>query len=300
MKAECENFILLLQEQSEIVLDAAHKKHLADCEECRRLLEGHDRNFARLKQSLLLSEPERERIFARLQKTIADEESSKSSDSEFSLAFLLNNWRLQIAFTAILLVVVTGFWYSGKFQPDNTMQLSGSAVILRHFKKITLENALLQLEPGEKVTLLNGRVDLHWQNSARVSIAGMLDFTAQEKSIVAKNGQATLTFLPSAAGYVITTRLMQVKILGTTVLLELSDNQDAISVINGKVEWSLLDGTEKREVSAGTKMIVVRESDGFKVTEDVCPKEVTAGSSNQLLEMGAKKTGNKWTPLEKK
>ncbi|OGK06714.1 MAG: hypothetical protein A2W80_04440 [Candidatus Riflebacteria bacterium GWC2_50_8] len=299
MKADCENFILLLQEHSETVLDDAHKEHLASCANCRRLLEIHDRSFARLKQGFTLSASAREAILGKVQKMIAEEKSSKSRSSDFSLAFWLRSWRLQISFAAVLFMLMAGLWYSGKSQPDNTMQISGSATILKNFKKIALENTLIQLETGEKVTILNGRVDLCWQNSEKVSIDGMLDFAVQENNIDAKSGQATLTFLPAAAGYIITTRLMLVKILGTTVVLELSDNQDAISVIKGKVEWSLLDGTEKREVSAGTKMIVTRHPEGLKVTEDICQKEIPESSSNQLLEVGAKKTGNKWTPLEK-
>lgn len=299
MKADCENFILLLQEHSEIVLDDAHKEHLASCKKCQRLLDSHDRSFGRLKQGLMLSASTKEAILGKVQKMIAAEKNSRGSSSDFSLAFWLRSWRLHISFAALLFLLMVGLWYSGKSQPENTMQISGSATILKNFKKIALDNTLIQLETGEKVTVLNGRVDLCWQNSERVSIDGMLDFVAQEKNIVAKSGQATLTFLPSAAGYIVTTRLMLVKILGTTVVLELSDNQDAISVIKGKVEWSLLDGTEKREVSAGVKMIVTRHPDGLKVTEDICQKELPESSSNQLLEIGAKKTGNKWTPLEK-
>ena len=302
MKADCENFILQLQEHTEIVPDEACKEHLASCENCRRLLENHDRSFGRLKNDLMLSVPVKEAILTKVQKRIAEEKSLKSSSSDFSLSAWLHSWRLQVAFIALLAVIVAGFWHFDHFGPDDTMQLSGSAVILKNFKKVVLENTRISLNPGEKITLLNGQMDLCWPNSERVSIEGMLDFAVQERNIAAKSGQATLSFLPATSGYMITTRLMQVKILGTTVMLELNDSSDSISVIEGKVEWSLHDGTRKGTAGAGTRIVVKADLNGQKVSEEVCPTDMPRYNPNQLLEMngglGARKTGNAWTPLE--
>lgn len=303
MKTDCEKLISLLQEQTEIVLEEADKNHLAECESCRQLLANHDRSFTRLKKDLSISTPRKEFILANLQKMIADQTSSKNRHLNFSLSLCLNGWRTQIAFAIVLFIAMTGIWYSHQSSSGEEMQISGSATILKNFKKIALENTSIQLKPGERVTLLNGQIDLRWQNSAKISIDGMLDFVAHEKSIIANNGQATLTFLPTASGYIISTRLMLVKILGTTVILELDDNQESVSVVKGKVEWSLVDGKEKREVAAGVKMIVTRHPDGLKVVEDICEKKTPQSSSNGLLDVnggiGVKKIGNNWKPLEK-
>lgn len=303
MKTDCEKFISLLQEQTEIVLEDADKNHLAECESCRRLLANHERSFTRLKQDLSISTPRQEFILANLQKMIADQKSSKDRHLNFSLSLWLNGWRTQIAFTIALFIAVIGIWYSHQSSSGDEMQISGSATILKNFKKIALEKTSIHLRPGERVTLLNGQIDLRWQNSAKISVDGMLDFVVHEKSIVANNGQATLTFLPTASGYIVSTRLMLVKILGTTVILELDDNQESVSVVKGKIEWSLVDGKEKREVAAGVKMIVTRRPDGLKVTEDIYEKTTPNNSSNKLLDandgIGAKKIGDNWTPLEK-
>ncbi|EKD83005.1 MAG: hypothetical protein ACD_39C00945G0002 [uncultured bacterium] len=302
MKAECENFILLLQEHSEIVLDEAHKEHLTGCQNCRRLLESHDRNFGRLKSDLLLSEPAKAAIFIKIQKMITEDKISENGTVKFSLPLFLHNWRLQIAFTALLVLFVAGLGFWVNFRSDDAVQISGTATIFKNFKKITLENATVSLNPGEQINLVNGQIDISWHNSERVAISGMLDFNVQERSIVARSGQASLTFLPAAAGYLIKTRLMLVKVLGTTVMLELTEKQDSISVIKGKVEWSLLDGTKKCEVGAGTRMTVKEDLSGLKVIEDVCSEEIPENSSQSpdlSGSQGARKIGNKWVPLEK-
>lgn len=303
MKTDCEKLISLLQEQTEIVLEEADKNHLVDCESCRRLLANHERSFNKLKQDLTIPLPRQAAILVNVQKMIADQKISKNQHLNFSLPLWLSEWRTQVVWTVLLLIAMTGIWYSHSFLPGETIQISGSATILKNFKKIALKKTVIQLKPGERVTLINGKIDLLWQNSASVSIDGMLDFVAHEKSIIANNGQATLTFLPTASGYIISTRLMLVKILGTTVILELDDNQESVSVVKGKVEWSLVDGKEKREVAAGVKMIVTRHPDGLKVVEDICEKKTPQSSSNGLLDVnggiGVKKIGNNWKPLEK-
>lgn len=297
MKNKCESFILMLQEYPETPLDKETQEHLTVCESCQELLERHNQKFASLKSQLALPSQKEQQIFARLQQTISAQKKQQG-DSPFS--YLLNwlcLYRLQLVLPLALLVL-TVLFFSQK-NPGNKMQISGSAVVMRGMLRSELDQRIVSLLDGEKISLLEGHINLFWNKIETVKITGKLDFSAEDRKIEAKSGEAVLSFTKSAAGYTIKTPRSLLTIVGTTIKLELLENSDVIHVEQGKIEWSLGDKTRKGKAAAGSK-ILIRGSQGSFVVEEGFSDPDFSADGTQKLNHGVKtiKSGDNWVPMD--
>ncbi|MBU1108868.1 MAG: hypothetical protein KKB51_19480 [Candidatus Riflebacteria bacterium] len=266
MKNSCENFILLLQDYPETAIDKESQEHLAVCENCRKLLENHNQSFDLLKSQLTLSPQKKQQIFARIHQTIAAEKTQESNTPFSTFLAWLFAHRLQLVLPVVILAF--GIMFFSQNNPDSKIQISGSAVILRNMEKIELDQKSLQLALGEKISLLKGRLNLFWNEIETVAIDGRLDFSAADMSIKAQSGEAVMNFTPSAKGYLIETRRSLLKIVGTTIKLELTDNSDVIFVEKGKIEWALHDNSRKGEAAAGIRILIRADNRGSLTVEE--------------------------------
>lgn len=286
MKINCDSFILLLQENPGSRLPDNYQEHLEACRSCRDLLKAHDHNIEELKKRVAISETTKNNVLSKLQKEIAREKALSQDIGNQSFWARLNIFRLQVAFPLLVLVIVAGLFLVE--DSGGSVQLTGPATVLKNSQKVVLEETGVKLDFGERISLLTGQLHLTWKNNEAVLIDGRLDFAVHKRNLTVGEGQATLDFMPSTAGYVVATRRATFTILGTTIVLDLSDSSDSIAVLKGKVAWALNDKSRAGEATAGTRIILKNGQ--------VLEETFSTDAANMDGGVQIKKTGGVWTP----
>lgn len=290
MQINCDNFISLLQENAEAEIPESFKKHLENCDRCKTLLKKHNCSFEDLKKRLTIKEETKNNILSRLQKQILREKALSQNEKSRGFWARLSLLRLQTAISFLAVIVVVGLFFIKNYQTADQIKISGSATILKNFEKIVLENNVIPVSYGEKISLLTGKLDLLWKNNEKVIVEGRLDFLTGDRKLTIKSGHGILEFTPSATGYVIATRKALFTIIGTTVIIDSSENSDSIGVVKGKIAWTLIDKTRQGEATAGTKVIFKND----QVIEENFSIDPVKFNGGVLI-----KNGGIWTPLNK-
>ncbi|MFZ5953121.1 MAG: hypothetical protein ACOYXC_20630 [Candidatus Rifleibacteriota bacterium] len=294
MKDKCEQFILWLQDHDPgTAVDEQHQFHLRDCESCRELFIRQEKLFEELKSSVTLSDQKRSAVEKALLQRLFD--GNPAPCGFFDRLFQFLTLRRLLVPGVVVLMAIAWFFSTGGFS-HGEMVIGDSSTILIDGRKIHANETKVCLNEKQKISLINGLIKLKWNGQEMISVAGRLDFVSGVGSLKVSEGKAKITFLPSSRGYFVETGFFKIEVVGTEIELEVTDSYAVMSVLHGKVRWSVETQGKQGEAQAGNRITVRNSSSGLHIIEDsmVTGPQSKSSDHNEADGIVMEKAGETW------
>jgi hypothetical protein len=188
------------------------------------------------------------------------------------------------------------------FQPSMTRKkgffINGSGKISKGNRTFDLSEGSVKISPREIVRLLDGDLRVFYGKQYLMNISGVIDLFFDDNLVAVKNGKAIFKFKPVGEQIKLESRCFQVEISGTKIRYEGNELIESLSVIEGKINWSLKDRQNYSVMNPGQGVRARQKNDGsFTIVE-----QFSFFPGNEIFEasgsMNFKNTGKGWKPDE--
>ncbi|MGM0599264.1 MAG: hypothetical protein ACQETH_05520 [Candidatus Rifleibacteriota bacterium] len=259
----CEKFLNWLSQKDSFCsmdeLPEAISLHLNSCRRCQKALEAHNSVFKMLPDAVRLSKETKQRIFAKLKTQIGQ----KTDDTKPFFATLISFMpQLGIAFVFIIALLIA----FSAIKPDEnrgTNFISGQCSVYREGKRIHFLPDNLPLFSGDRIKT-SGLTTVAWGAKDQINITGSAQFIVGHNQLTMSSGKARMEFTSSAEGYEIVLRESIIKIVGTIIIIEITQNNESITVERGKIQWRGLETNKRGYLSSGE---TIRFSSGTNMND---------------------------------